>query len=124
MPHTVTGSPIGPFGDAVLNELLADGNLTAMVGTRIVASLKRTVKTPRPYITAGRRDMLTDDFKSAMQLEGGKAVIWLDFWSDANGPHEVQTMMSHARRCLHRNNLTVHGFTLVGGSLHCEEEHV
>ena len=61
MPYTVTGSPLGAFGDAVLDALLADATLSVLVGGRIYAVLKTTVRTARPYIVGGRRDLNQED---------------------------------------------------------------
>lgn len=120
MAYTVTGSPLGPFADAVLTALLDDSNLTDIVADRIVASAKTLTRTVYPYIVGGRRDLYPGSV--AMQLEGGQASLWLDFWSELNGPDEVQRMMARARASLSRRSLTVTGFSMMGGSLVCEEE--
>lgn len=120
MPYTVTGSPLGPFADAVLTALLDDGNLTAIVGDRIVASTKRGERTTLPYIVGGRRDLMPGAVP--MQTEGGEASLWLDFWSELNSPDEVQRMMARARAALSRRTLPVVGFTMRGGSLTCVQE--
>lgn len=120
MPYTVTGSPLGPFADAVLTALLDDGNLTDIVGPRIVASTKRGERTAFPYIVGGRHDLMPGAVP--MQTEGGEASIWLDFWSELNSPDEVRRMMGRARAALSRRTLPVVGFTMRAGSLACAEE--
>jgi hypothetical protein len=120
MPYTVTGSPLGPFADAVLTALLEDGNLTDIVGDRIVASTMRGSRTAFPYIVGGRRDLMPGAVP--MQTEGGEATIWLDFWSELNSPDEVQRMLSRGRAVLSRRTLPVVGFTMRGGSLVCQQE--
>lgn len=121
MPYYVTGSPIGPFGDAVLAALLEDGNLADIVADRIVAATKARERTVLPYIVGARRGLLGDG--GAMGVAGGQATIWLDYWSEKNGPDEVQRMMARGRAVLSRDRrLTVTGFTMIAGSLACEEE--
>ncbi len=122
MAYTCTGSPVGPFADAVLDALLADAALVAIVADRIVASLKVKAVTPLPYIVGGRRDLMPGSV--AMQLEGGRGSVWLDFWSDENSPDEVQRMMSRTKAVLQRRSLTIPGYTMFAGSLECEEEQV
>ena len=121
--HSVSGSPISAFGDAVLTTLLEDDALIAIVSTRIKASLKRSEKTVMPYIVGGRRDLWPGESLS-MQSDGGRVEIWLDFWSEANGPNEVERMMARARAVLQRRPLRLDGFVMIGGSLRCEEERV
>jgi hypothetical protein len=121
MAYAVSGSPLGPFADAVLTALTEDSALTAIVGDRIVATLKTGTTTPLPYIVGGRRDLMPGAV--AMQLEGGRCSVWLDFWSEQNDPGEVQQMMARARVVLSRDRtLAVQGFTMFGGSLECEED--
>lgn len=121
MPYVVTGSPIGPFGDAVLAALLDDGNLADIVADRIVAVTKSRARTVLPYIVGARRGLLGDG--SAMGVAGGQASIWLDYWSEHNGPDEVQRMMARGRAVLSRDRvLSMVGFTMIAGSLACEEE--
>jgi hypothetical protein len=120
MGTVVTGSPIGPFGDAVLATLRADAALAAIVGTKIAASLPTLTRTDPPYIVLGRRQLLPGSV--AMQREGGEGSLWIDFWSDKNGPDEVQRMLARGRVLLLRASLRVAGFVLTDGSLVCAEE--
>lgn len=116
MAYTVTGSPLGPFGDAVLTALFDDSNLTDIVATRIFASPPQGIATPYPYIVGGRRNLMPGSV--AMQKEGGQGVIWLDYWSELNGPDEVQRMMARGRAALSRDRvLTIAGFQMYAGSL-------
>lgn len=124
MAYVVTGSPLGPFGDAVLNALLDDNALDAIVDGRIKASLKKAENTPLPYIVGARRDLIEGNGAGSMQVEGGKATMWLDFWSEKNGPDEVQSMMARARAVLSRRTLRLTHFSMIAGSLVCESEHV
>lgn len=121
MTYIVTGSPLGPFADAVLTALIEDGNLRDIVGDRILATLKRGTVTPYPYIVGARRDL--EPGAVAMQQEGGKATIWLDYWSDKNSPDEVQRMMARGRAVLSRERvLPIAGFQMYGGSLAIVDE--
>ena len=122
MPATATGSPLGPFGDAVLDAVAADDAIVAFVGDRVRASVKDQAKSALPFIVGARRDLLPGAV--AMQREGGRAAIWVDVWSDKNGPNEVQQILSRIRAVLQRRALTVSGYTVLGGSLVCDEEHV
>lgn len=123
MAYTVTGSPAEPFAGAVLDALLADASVTALVGTRIAAATKLNVRTPFPYIVGGRTDV--EAGAVAMQKDGGASVVWLDVFSDKNGPHEVHQILSAIRAVLRRDVvLTMPDFLMYGGSLACDEEHV
>ena len=123
MAYAVTGSPAEPFADAFLDRLLATSAVTALVGTRISAALKAGVKTALPYVLGGRRDVLPGSV--AMQKEGGEVAIWIDVWSEANGPHEAHQILSAIRAAMGRDVvLTIDGFTMYAGSLACDEERV
>lgn len=125
---TVTGSWAGPFADALLRALVADETLLTLLGrgdpalgaNRVTASQKDQRQRGFPRIVGARRE--ATDQGGALQLEGGQAVLWLDVWSDLNGPHEVHQLQSRVRALLQRRRLTVDGFRLVEGSLTCAEE--
>lgn len=123
MPYVVTGSPLGPFADAVLTALAADGNLTAIVADRIVATPKTGTRTTYPYIVGDRRDLAPGSV--AMQKEGGEASLWIHCWSELNDPDEVQRMQARVRAVLNRSTaLAITGYVMYAGSLHIEEEMV
>jgi Protein of unknown function (DUF3168) len=117
---TVTGSPALPFADAIRAALLADATLQALVPSGILSALPRATRTTMPYQIIGRRGF--DDQGGAMQLEGGHATVFIDTWSDHNGPSEVQQIQARNRVLLQRQPLAVSGFVLIAGSLTCAEE--
>lgn len=122
MTTTVTGTPSEAVADALIAELRADSQLAAAVASRIRATTPETKGWPTPYIVGGRREVTPR--AGAMTTEGGRVAVFLDFWSEANGPHEVTLLQSHARRVLTRKDLTVFPYRLISGSLVCEEETV
>lgn len=123
MSVVVTGSPLGPFADAVLQRLLDTPAVTALVGTRIKAATKEGTRTPAPYITAERRNL--NPGSVAMGCDGGEGEVWLDIWSEKNGTHEVHQVLSAIRAALPRDLvLEMPGYRMFGGSLHLDEESV
>jgi hypothetical protein len=115
-----TGSPLIPWVDATAALLTADATLVALATGGIYAALPRNGRTTMPYVILGRREM--NDQGGAMQLEGGKALLVIDVWSDHNGPSEAQAIQSRIRRVLQRQTLTIVGFAMIAGSMACEEE--
>jgi hypothetical protein len=135
MPYFVTGSPVEAFADAIIAALRADadatraGTLAQLFGsadqlaTRIVASLKTGERTVYPYLTVGRRRLAEGSGGAAMGMDGGRLELWIEFWSDKNGPHEVQALQGRVRALLPRDRvLALTGYQLHGGSLVCEDE--
>lgn len=123
MTYAVVGSPAEGFGDAVLGALLADVPLSALVGTRVYSATPEHSRTPLPYVVGGRYDVLRG--APAMQKDGARVGLYLDVWSDQNGPHEVLQILSRLHTILARDRLlTVPGYAVMAGSLECEEEHV
>lgn len=120
MTYSVTGSPIEAFADAVLTALNDDSTYKDLSSGGVYASLPRATRTAVPYTVLGRRQLLGGG--GAMQVDGGTVAAWLDVWSEQNSPHEVQTILSRARAVLQRAPLRVAGYTLIAGSLTCEEE--
>lgn len=119
-PTTVTGSPNAAFADAVFRVLSTDATLLALV-TGVYASAPDAAKLVKPYVIVGDRDFAPQD-AGAMQLEGGRARVTLDVWSDYNGPAETQDIQSRIRVLLLRASLPVQGFALFAGSVICEDE--
>src|SRR5690242_21785753 len=113
MGTTVTGTPLGPFGDALYRVSAADGTLAALAHAAgatvgVYASLPRDRRVPFPYIIIGRRGFAAD--AGAMQREGGTATVWLDIWSDQNGPGEVHDIQARLRVLFQRQSIAVSGF--------------
>lgn len=121
MTVTVTGSPLGAFGDAIYARLAADVALLALAPGGVYASPPRDVRVPLPYVLVGQRREMTDQ-GGAMQIEGGLASIWVDVWSDKNGPAETQDILSRIRLLLQRQLLPVPGYSMIERSLTCPEE--
>ena len=121
MPTTITGSPLGPFGDAVLAALSPDGTLSSLAPGGTYASLPRDRQVPYPYVIVGaRRELLAA--VGAMQMEGSTGRIWVDVWSDHDGPVEAQAIQARIRVLLLRQTLPVQGFSMIAGSLVCPTE--
>src|SRR5437870_252058 len=116
---TVTGSPALPFADAIRAALLADAVLTALAPGGVLSALPRAARTAMPYQIVGRRAF--DDQGGAMQLEGGQATVFIDTWSNRNGPGEAQQIQARNRVLLQRQPIAVSGFVLLAGSLTCVE---
>lgn len=119
---TVTGSPVGPFADAVLTRLKADATLLALATGGIYESLPKRTRVACPYVVLGHQDLGSSD--AGMQIEGGQVSVTIDIWSDKNGPNEARAIQSRIRVLLQRYNLTVVGFALVLGSVTCDDERV
>lgn len=117
-----TGSPLLPWVDAALAVLRADAALALLALGGVFASLPLSIRTSLPYVILGRREL--NDQGGAMQLEGGKALLIIDVWSDHNGPSEAQAIQSRIRRLLQRQTLVIVGFSMITGSMTCEEETV
>lgn len=119
---TVTGSPLLPFADAVLGRLTPDATLIALMPNGIKTALPRGARVLYPYGLIGREQL--NDRAFAMQLEGGEGALFIDVWSDKNGPGEAQQILSRIRALLQRQTLTMAGFTMIAGSLTCRDEQV
>lgn len=118
---TVTGSPALAFADAIAAVLTADLVLTALV-TGVYAALPRAGRTAVPYVVLARREF--DDTGGAMQVAGGLAKIFLEVWSDKDGPAEVQQIQSRIRALLLRRTVPIAGYTMLSASLTCAMETV
>lgn len=123
MTETIVGSSLGPFGDAIFGALSTDGTLLALATGGVYTSLPRDGRVDFPYVTVGqRRELTNSSFAGAMQLDGGHARVWVDVWSDYNGPSQVQDIQSRIRVLRQRQPLRVVGYTVLGGSVNCESE--
>ena len=118
---TVTGSPALAFADAIALALTSDATLMAMV-TGVYAALPRAGRTLVPYIVLGKRE--SDDTGGAMQIAGGLSKIFLEVWSNLNGPAQVQQIQGRIRSLLLRRTLLVSGYTMLANSLTCPMESV
>lgn len=117
---TVTGSPVGPFADAVLTVLKADSVLATLASGGIYTALPLRMRLTSPYVIVGHQQMGPSD--AAMQIEGGQITLTVDVWSEANGPHPARAIQSRIRALLQRRDVAVSGFALVLGSVTCDEE--
>jgi hypothetical protein len=123
----VTGSPEAALASVLWSIAASDGPLIALVGAdQVVTALRLDQRTPFPCVVVGRREFAsnygTDRYGGAMQVEGGRASIWIDVWSAINSPVETQTVLSRLRVLFQRVNLVVPGFVLIDGSLTCQDE--
>lgn len=129
MGYGSSGSPVGPFSEAVVSVLRGDAALAELVGgsdqvaTKIVTALRARERTAPPYITVGRSDLTAGAV--AMQKEGGQAGVYIEVWSATTGPAEAQAMQSRIRALFARDRaLTVPGYAVWPGSLEFVEEMV
>lgn len=120
-PTTVTGSPKTAFAQAFYLALAADAILLTLVTGGVMTAVRRDVRVSYPYLIVGRRD-LRDHGAGAMQREGGTVHLFVDVWSAANDPIEVEQIQSRVRALMTRNDLAVSGFALYAGSVTCPEE--
>jgi len=121
----VSGTPLIAFADAIFQRLSTDDALVALAPGGIVASLPQASRTLRPYVIVGSQRELQDRTGAgAMSLEGGKASLVIDVFSDYHGPKEVQDIQARIRLLLQREDLPLVGAVLFGGSLMVEDERV
>lgn len=116
----VTGSPTQAVVDGLKTALEADATLMALV-TGVYGHLPAG-RTTYPYVVLGRRSRQNDS--GAMQRPGGTVSVQLDVWSSHKGASEALAILSRIVAVLERQDITVTGFALVGGSLTCEFEDV
>ena len=118
----VTGSPLTAFCDAFQAVLAGDAALGALV-EGVFGHLRESERTAYPYLVIGRTSR--DNSSGAMQVAGGRVTLQLDGWSDANGPHEMERILSRVAALMERRHpFLVAGFEVVVGSLTCELEEV
>jgi Protein of unknown function (DUF3168) len=113
-----TGLPGTAMLDAVAAALKADVALMAIV-TGVWDYVPPAVRQNLPYVKVGTTQDHDATAYGGMQRSG----IWMNFavdsWSDYNGAYEMEQICDRIHAVLERQNLTVAGFELAGGSLHC-----
>lgn len=118
----VSASPTQAFADAMAARLDGDATLMALVEGNY-GHLSERQRTVYPYNQIGDKTLDQGDTRS-MGLAGGRVEIQLHTWSDHKGDSEVLAIQSRNRALLERETLTLAGFVMVRGSLHCEAEMV
>lgn len=104
MASVVTGSPLIAFADALYSVLGADAKLPMLArnGTvAVLAAVPRESRTAFPYVVVGRRELKGSGF--AMQVSGGEGGVFVDVWSDFNGPEEAQDIQARIRAIVLRD---------------------
>jgi hypothetical protein len=118
----ITGSPVGPFTSAVFAALKADQTLNTLAPGGIFTAVPRAERIETAYVEI-RETTGTPGGFSAMQREGTSASVMIHVWSPARGTHEALGILSRIRAVLGRGeSLQVQGFTLISGSVVCENE--
>lgn len=121
MAYPVTGSPLTALVDGVRTVLLADATLMALI-TGLYGHVSEAARVAYPYLVIGRRTR--DGLGGAMGVAGGTVTVEIEGWSDAKGPYAMQAILSRVAVLLERQPVTVTGYSLVTGSVHCEHEDV
>lgn len=134
MPSVVTGTPLIAFADALYSVLGADPILPTLarrVGATVavLAAVPRESRLPFPYVVVGRRELKGSGF--AMQVSGGEGGVFLDVWSDFNGPEEAQDIQGRIRAIVLRDPtdavaraMLQNNARMIADSLTIEDEHV
>jgi len=119
---SLTGSPLGPLGEAMLARAAGDATLLALAPGGIQTAVPRRTATTFPYVTLGQRQEYLDGPGASVRTEGGQLTTWIDVWSVQNGPAEVRAILSRLRVLFQHEPLSVAGFVVMCRSLHCAEE--
>lgn len=102
------GDPSLSIQDAIIEALLANPNVTALVNLRVFDKPKADAT--YPYISMGTSQALTED---AECIEGYEVFHRVDVWSQKPGYAEVKEIAGAVRKAIHRIDLPLSGFALV-----------
>jgi len=107
--------PANALQAAIVTALKAYSALTTELdGQKVYDYLPQN--TEAPYVLVGDDTNLEDDTKTA---NGWDSTVTLHVWDfETKGRKKVKTLMGHIYDALHRQTLTITGFSLVEG--HCE----